>query len=184
MSTHIQHFTADELLRMPDDGKRRELIAGELREMAPSGHEHGRVTMRFSGPLSVFVDDNGLGAVYAAETGFLLAQDPDTVRAPDIAFVRQERLSNAMRGRGYYPGAPDLAVEVISPGDTYSEVEAKVEEWLKAGCRMVVVANPRNQTLKVYRSVTDVLVLTLVDTFDGAEVVPGFTLTVRRIFPE
>ena len=183
MSTHTELKTAEDLLRMPDDGKRRELVAGEVREMAPSGHEHGRVTMRFSGPLSLFVDEHELGAVYAAETGFLLAKDPDTVRGPDVAFVVRERLATAPKGRGYFPGAPDLAVEVISPGDTYSEVEAKVEEWLEAGSRMVVVVNPRNETLKVYRGLTDVTRLTVVDTFDGADVVPGFRLPVRRIFP-
>jgi Uma2 family endonuclease len=183
MSTHTELKTVDDLLRMRDDGKRRELVAGELREMPPSGHEHGRVTMRFSAPLSLFVDEHNLGAVYAAETGFLLAKNPDTVRGPDVAFVARERLASVPKGRGYFPGAPDLAVEVVSPGDTYSEVEAKVEEWLEAGSRMVVVVNPRNETLKVYRGVADVARLTVADTFDGADVVPGFRISVRRIFP-
>ena len=184
MSIQTGQITADDLLRMADDGMRRELVAGELREMPPSGHEHGRVTMRLSGPLSLFVEEHELGAVYAAETGFLLAKDPDTVRGPDVGFVTRERLASIPKGRGYFPGAPDLAVEVISPGDTYTEVEAKVEEWLAAGCRMVVVANPRNQTLKVYRGVTDVTILAAADTFDGGDVVPGFQISVRRIFPE
>jgi Uma2 family endonuclease len=118
VSTHTELKTAEDLFGMPDDGMRRELVAGELRELAPSGNEHGRVTMRFSSPLALHVDELGLGAVYAAETGFLLARDPDTVRAPDIAFPRRDRLSIAPSERGYSPGAPDLAVEVISPGDT------------------------------------------------------------------
>jgi Uma2 family endonuclease len=184
MSTRTNHLTADDLLRMPDDGKRRELVVGKLREMPPSGHEHGRVAMRFSGPLSVFVEENDLGAVYAAETGFLLAQDPDTIRGPDMAFVTRERVAAVPGGQGYFPGAPDLAVEVVSPGDTYSEVEAKVGEWFAAGCRMVVVANPRNRTVKVYRSITEVTILIADDTFDGGDVVPGFRILVRRIFPE
>jgi Uma2 family endonuclease len=184
VSTHTELKTAEDLLGMPDDGMRRELVAGELREMAPSGHEHGRVTMRLSSPLALHVDEHGLGAVYAAETGFLLARDPDTVRAPDIAFVRSDRLATAPSGRGYFPGAPDLAVEVISPGDTYSEVEAKVEEWLNAGTQMVVVVNPRNRTLKVHRSRTEIAVLTDADTFDGGDVVPGLRLAVSRVFPE
>jgi Uma2 family endonuclease len=183
MSAHTEQVTADQLLGLPDDGKRRELVAGELREMPPSGHEHGRVTMRLSGPLSVFVEEHDLGAVYAAETGFLLAQNPDTVRGPDVAFVSKERLASVAGRRGYFPGAPDLAVEVISPGDLYSDVEAKVEEWLGAGCRMVVVVNPRNRTLKVYRSLTSVAVLTAADTFEGGEVVPGFRMAVGRLFP-
>ena len=184
MSTQTQQITADDLLRMPDDGTRRELVSGELREMPPSGHEHGRVTMKFSGPLSLFVDEHDLGAVYAAETGFLLAENPDTVRGPDVAFVTRDRVASVTGRRGYFPGAPDLAIEVVSPGDTYSEVEAKVEEWLDHGCRMVVVTNPRNRTLKVYRSRTAVTVLTTDDTFDGSDVVPGFRLPVRQIFPE
>jgi Uma2 family endonuclease len=148
--------------------------------MTPSGFEHGCVIINFTVPLGCFVKENALGVVSAAETGFLLATDPDTVRAPDIAFVARERLGSV--AKGYFPGAPDLAVEVISPGDTYSEVEDKVEAWLDAGCRMVVVVNPRNRTLKVYRTRTDVVVLTVDDSFDGGDVLPGFKLPVRQIF--
>jgi Uma2 family endonuclease len=184
MSTSTQQITADELLLMPDNGMRRELVAGELREMAPSGQEHGCVAMIFSIPLGAFIEEKKLGNSYAAETGFHLARGPDTVRAPDFAFVSCERLASVPKGRGFFHGPPDLAVEVISPSDTYSEVEDKVEEWLNAGCRMVVVVNPRNRTLKVYRTVTDVTILTVEDTFDGGDVVPGFQLLVRRIFPE
>jgi Uma2 family endonuclease len=184
MATHVTHITAEDLLRMPDDGVRRELVGGELREMAPSGRTHGRVAMKFSWPLGQFVEENDLGEVYAAETGFLLATDPDTVRAPDAAYVARTRLESVPEGKGYFPGAPDLAAEVISPGDAYADVEAKVEEWLTAGCRMVVVINPRNETVKVYRSRTHVTVLTSEDTFDGEDVVPGFRLPVRRLFPQ
>ncbi|HEV8061926.1 MAG TPA: Uma2 family endonuclease [Gemmataceae bacterium] len=135
MSTRTETVTADGLLQMPNDGLRRELIAGELREMTPSGFEHGCVTMNFSVPLGSFVKENDLGVVSAAETGFLLATNPDTVRAPDVAFVARERLEPVRKLAGFFPGAPDLAVEVISPGDTYSEVEDKVQAWLHAGCR-------------------------------------------------
>jgi Uma2 family endonuclease len=182
MTTDAKHMTARDLLRLPDDGIRRELVQGELREMPPSGHTHGRVAMRFSWPLGQFVDEHDLGEVYAAETGFLLAEDPDTVRGADAAFVARERVTQVEDDRGYFPGAPDLAVEVISPGDRYAEVEAKVEEWLDAGCRMVVVVNPRNRTVKVYRGMTDITVLTGDDSFDGEEVVPGFRLALPRLF--
>ncbi len=184
MSTSIQQITADELLIMPNNNMRRELVAGELREMAPSGQEHGCVAMMVSISLGGYIEEHKLGKIYAAETGFHLETDPDTVRAPDFAFVSREHLASVQQGRGFFPGPPDLAVEVISPSDTYSEVEEKVEEWLNAGCRMVVVVNPRNRTLKVYRTVTDITVLTVEDTFDGADVVPGFQLLVRRIFSE
>jgi Uma2 family endonuclease len=183
MTTEVKQFTAQDLLRMPDDGTRRELVQGELREMPPSGHTHGRVAIKFSWPLAQFVEEHDLGEVYAAETGFLLAEAPDTVRGADAAFVLQARVVEVTDERGYFPGAPDLAVEVISPGDRYTDVEAKVEEWLKAGCRMVVVVNPRNRTVKVYRGLTDIKVLTCDDTFDGEDVVPGFRLALNRLFP-
>ncbi len=182
MSNRLGVITADELLHMPDNGMRRELVAGELKEMTPSGHEHGFVTLHMSGPLYAFVMEKNLGAVFAAETGFILATDPDTVRAPDVAFVVRDRYSSLSKTRGFFPGPPDLAVEVISPSDTYSEVEEKVEAWLNAGCRVVVVVNPRNRTLKVYRSPTDVSLLTLADTFRCADLLPGFELPVSKIF--
>lgn len=144
-------MTADELLRMPDDGYRYELVKGELRGMPPAGGEHGKIALKFGSRLLNYVEANNLGVVFAAETGFKIASNPDTVRAPDAAFVRLDRLPETGLPKGYWPGAPDLAVEVISPGDIYGEVEEKVNEWLDAGTRMVIVANPRNRTLKVYR---------------------------------
>lgn len=150
--------------------------------MSPAGHKHGRVAMRIATPLDTHVTTNELGAVYAAETGFLIASDPDTVRAPDVAFVSQQRLDKVGDVEGYWPGAPDLVVEVISPGDTYTEVEEKVFEWLGAGARMVVVVNPRKRAVTVYRSLTDIVVLTEDDILDGADVVPGWTMAVKDIF--
>ncbi len=182
MSTNVRHITADELLRMPDDGVRRELVRGELREMTPAGHTRGRIAMRLAIPLGQFVRENDLGEVYAAETGFLLARKPDTVRAPDVAFVTRELAAAAGDVGGYFPGAPDLAVEVVSPSDTYAEVESKVEEWIRAGCRMIVVINPKSRTVKVYRTVTDVTVLTIEDVLDGADVVAGWCLPIRYLF--
>src|SRR5215210_9215561 len=114
MSTTTQLTTAEELLAMPDDGFRYELVGGELRRMAPAGHHHGRLTVNVTIPLGQHVREHGLGSVYAAETGFLLARDPDMVRAPDVAFVRRERLTAPRDTTSYFPGAPDLAVEVVS----------------------------------------------------------------------
>lgn len=184
MSTRVELVTADELLRMPRGKVRRELIAGELREMTPTGFEHGNVAINFTLPLASYVKEHNFGKVHAGETGFILSRDPDTVRSPDVMFISHQRLASLSKPRGYFPGAPDLAVEVISPNDTYSEVEAKVEEWLSAGCRMVVVANPRNCTLKVYNSPTEILVLGIEDIFSGADVLPGFQLPVREIFTQ
>ena len=182
MSTRIGLITANELLHMPDNGMRRELVEGELREMTPAGHEHGFVAMNFSAPLHAFVKEKALGKVFAAETGFVLAVDPDTVRAPDVAFVSRERLALLSKTNGFFPGPPDLAVEVISPDDSYAEVEEKVEAWLNSGCRVVVVVNPRNRTLKVYRSTADVALLTVADAFHCQDLLPGFKLPVSQIF--
>ncbi len=177
-----QQVTAEELIRMPGDGFRYELVRGELRQMTPAGNVHGRVAMNVGISLGSHVKAHDLGAVYAAETGFRLAGDPDTVRAPDVAFVSRERLEEAGETEGYWPGAPDLAVEVISPGDSYVEVEEKVFGWLEAGTKMVVAVNPRKRSATVYRSLADITVLTETDVLDGGNVVPGFRLAVQEIF--
>lgn len=182
MATKTQLMTADELLRMPDDGFRYELVRGELRKMAPASHTHGRFEANFIGPLFQHVKANNLGAVYGADTGFKLASDPDTVRAPDGAFIRRERVEEIGDAPGYWPGAPDLAVEVISPGDTYTEVEEKVFAWLEAGARMVVVLNPRRRSVTVYRSLTDIVVLNENNVLDGGDVVPGWSVPVKDLF--
>jgi Uma2 family endonuclease len=120
--------------------------------------------------------------VFLAETGFLLARNPDTVRAPDMAFVAQERANTPTSKEGFWPGAPDLAVEVISPGDSYAEVEAKVADWLNAGTRMVMVINPRTSWVTVYRAGNSVQVYKEDDLLDAGDVVPGWNMPVREIF--
>ena len=177
-----QQVTADELLYMPHDGFRYELVQGELRRMNPAGNVHGRVTMSFAWRLAQYVEENRLGTVYAAETGFRLATGPDTVRAPDVAFVSRARVEAIGEIEGFWPGAPDLAVEVISPGDTYAEVEEKVFDWLDAGTKMVVVVNPRQRLATVYRSQTDITALTDTEVLVCAAVVPSFELAVGEIF--
>ena len=174
--------TADELLERPDDGFRFELVKGELVKTAPAGSEHGKIAMRLGWRLAQHVESQNLGNVYAAETGFQLASNPDTVRAPDVAFVRQERVAEAGEVRGFWPGAPDLAVEVISPGDIYTEVEHKVLDWLQAGTLMVVVVNPRQRIVTLYRSRADIVILTQDDTLDGKDVVPGWSLPIQELF--
>jgi Uma2 family endonuclease len=182
MSTTRTLATADELFGMPDDGFRYELVKGELRRMPPAGSEHGVVSVNITVVIALFVKTHGLGVVFGAETGFKIASDPDTVRAPDLAFVRRERIPAEGIPRTFWPGAPDLAVEVISPGDTYTEVEEKVHDWLDAGTRMVLVLNPRTRTVSVYTSYTTVVRLTEADTLDGGEVLPGFTCRVAELF--
>lgn len=182
MSTEVKLMTADELLAMPDDGFVYELIKGDLSRMPPPGHEHGRLTMRVAVPLYQHVDANRLGLVYAAETGFLIHQNPDTVRAPDVAFVRHQRLIDAGSIEGYFVGAPDLAVEVISPSDNVVYVEEKVVTWIEAGSGMVWVVSPKLRTVTVYQSLTEISVLTEKDAVEGHAVVPGFKIAVAEIF--
>lgn len=181
MAITEKRMTADDLLRMPSDGFRYELVRGELRQMAPAGHEHGGIIVNITVPLGAHVKRQNLGKVYAAETGFYIERDPDTVRAPDVAFVRKERIADLDR-KGYFPGTPDLVVEVISPSDIYGEVEEKVAEWLIAGTELVIVVNPRQQTVKVHHSLTDITVLTVNDVLSGSDVVPDWQLPVKEIF--
>ena len=173
--------TADDLLAMPDDGFRYELINGVLHRMSPAGFEHGAIGMRLVTGLGPYVQARDLGVVLGPDTGFRISSDPDTVRAPDVAFVRRERVAAAGVPKGYWPGAPDLAVEIVSPGDSFTEVEIKVEEWLDAGVRLVVVVNPRSRTASVYRSRTDVVRLTQADELDLGSVVPGFVCPVADL---
>ena len=182
MATTTKLMTAEELLEMPDDGFRYELVRGELVKMPPAGHMSSFREMLIGSHLTVYVRENRLGRAYGASGGFRLESDPDTVLAPDAAFVRQERVEVVGDGDGYFPGAPDLAVEVISPSDRYTEVDEKVAEWLAAGTLMVVVVNPRNRTVRVHRPTTDSVLLTEEDTLDGGDVVPGWRLPLADIF--
>ena len=182
-ATITKPMTADELLAMPDDGYRYELVKGELIRMAPPpGLEHGKVTMNLAGPLYQHVKNNNLGVVYAAETGFKLESNPDTVRAPDVAFVRIESVQKTGRLDDYRSGSPDLVVEVLSPSDRTIKVEEKTAAWLEGGARMVWVVSPKLHTVTVYRSLTDIVTLTEKDKLDGADVVPGFQMNVAEIF--
>ena len=179
VSTVTKPVTADELLAMGEG--RRELIYGEVIEMAPTGFGHGYIEHEISRLLGNFVDAHRLGVVCTGDTGFLLATDPDLVRAPDVAFVRRERV---VRTHKYYPGAPDLAVEVISLGDSYTEVNEKVAMWLAHGTVEVWVVEPRLEIVRIFkhRKGTDVT-LSKGDEIDGGDLLPGFRLPLEKIFP-
>jgi Uma2 family endonuclease len=182
MTTTLQRSTANELFEMPDDGFRYELVRGELRKMSPSGSEHGAIVFNASLLLGQHIKSNNLGQGFGAETGFKIASDPDTVRAADIAFVSRERIPEAGIPKNFWPLAPDLVVEVVSPGDTYNEVVEKVGDWLDAGTRAIWIVNPKRRSVTVYRSMTDVTHLSEGDELDGGEVVPGFRCKVSEIF--
>ena len=186
MTIKTNPATAEELLRKPDDGFRYELVRGELRKMAPARDEHGYVAMEIGRLLGNHVKANNLGRVYAAETGFKISSNPDTVRAPDAAFMSRERLEEVDPVKGYRPGAPDLAVEVVSPNDTHAGVTEKALAWLEAGTRMVLVVDPgeARRTVTVYRSREDIRILTAEagDLLDGSDVVPGWTVPITGLF--
>lgn len=174
-------LTADELLGMADDGFLYELLEGELSRMSPAGSEHGAIGMNFVTGLGPHVKAHDLGVVFGPDTGFRIASEPDTVRSPDVSFVRRERIPQDGIPEGYWPGAPDLAVEIISPSDTYGDVEQKVTEWLEAGARKVVVITPRTRTVTVHSSRSELLRLRESDVLDLGDVVPGFSCTVADI---
>jgi Uma2 family endonuclease len=180
MTTADSITTADELLRVPDLG-RCELVRGRLIMMTPAGFRHGRIAASLTTALKNFVTQRGLGVVTTAETGFHIEQDPDTVRAPDVAFLTADRVP-AEEPVGFFPGPPDLAIEVLSPDDRASQINAKVQQWLEAGCRAVWVVDPQSHTVTVYRSPKIVEVLRSSDVLTGGSVLPGFTLPVEQIF--
>ena len=173
--------TAEELLRLPDDGYRYELFRGELRQMPPAGEEHGSFAMDLGWRLAQFVSENGLGKVYAAETGFKLTENPDTVRAPDIAFISQANLERQASVKGYRKGAPDLAVEVVSPNDRPTEVAEKVYEWLFFGAKEVWILEPEQRTLTLYRPDEMFRVLKEEDTLTSP-LFPHWELPLSDIF--
>ena len=175
-------LTAEDLWKQTDDGYRSELVKGVIKRRSPTGFEHGIRTAEIGSLLNVHVKKHKLGYVCGAETGFKISQNPDTVRAPDAAFVKQSAIEEKGIPKGFGEGAPDLAVEVISPSDTYTEVAEKVDEWLNAGCAMVWVVNPRRETVEVYRSPEDITVLHGDDILDGGDVINGFQCRVRDLF--
>lgn len=182
MGTETRIITADDLFQMRDDGSRHELVKGELRTMTPTGFNHGEIVMNLAAPLGTYVRSNSLGVLLGAETGFTIGIDPDTVRAPDIAFVRKERVLKTGRTDKFWPGAPDLAVEVLSPSDTAYEVEEKVANWLGAGTQMVWVLNPGQRTVHVHRRGSPVQVLGGKDFLEGQDVVTGFRINLSDVF--
>ena len=174
-------MTAEELFRLPDDGWRHALVRGELQRMTPAGFRHGAVIMNVAVPLGHHVKTHRLGVVCGAETGFVLARRPDTVLAPDIAFVRGERVAATGQPVTFWEGAPDLAVEVTSPGDTRPEVAEKVTSWLSAGTRAVWVVDPGRASVTVHEPGATPRRLTAPDVLDGAPLFPGFRLPVADI---
>jgi Uma2 family endonuclease len=177
-------LTADDLAVLPATEDRVELVEGRVERMSPAGGPHGRIAGKLLRLVGNHVAERGLGEVYAAETGFLLQRDPDTVRAPDAAFVLAARVAEVERSSGFLEGAPDLAIEVVSPNESGEAVESKVVDYLEAGVRQVWIAYPGRRTLRVVESRDRSRILGPDDVLDGGALLPGFSVRVGDLFPE
>ena len=180
MAPPAPSMTADELLHARFPNKRTELVRGVLHVREPAGFLHGRVAMNLGAELRAFAKDTRAGAVLAAETGFKLQTDPDTVRAPDVAFVAKGRVPPS-DATGFAELAPDLVVEVLSPDDRPGEVLAKVADWLAAGTRLVWVIDPARRSGRVYRDDGSEQILSADQALDGEDVLPGFSCPLSEI---
>lgn len=182
MSTDARLFTIDELWKLPDDHMRHELVDGEHRVMSPTGADHGRVAMAVGGLLFAHVRAGSSGVAFGAETGFVLRRDPDTVRAPDAAYVRRERAEAVGRTRRFWPEAPDFAAEVVSPWDTRREVVDKALDWLRSGTKLVLVLDPATETATVYRPEAEPHSHRAGETVDLSDAVPNWRLQLSEAF--
>ena len=172
--------TAEEFFRMPEDNYSYELVRGRLIQMPKPTLRHGLIVNRIGIPLWQFVEDRGLGFV-VMDVGIKLTSDPDTVRAPDIWFVRRDRIPEGPLDF-LWPGAPDLAIEVRSKNDRWSDILEKVEEYLLFGTRLVWAIDPKKLEAIVFRPSTEPIALTRADELDGGDIVPGFRFPVSRLF--
>ena len=176
-------FTADELFVLSSGTSNKyELQKGILTIMSPAGSEHGALAMKLGARLSVYAEDKDLGVVVAAETGFRLASNPDTVLAPDAAFVAKDRIAQQGLPATFFPGAPDLLVEVISPGDRTSEVAQKVGLWLEHGAQLIWVIDSRSKQVTIYRADGSTNIVDRFGVLDGERILPGFQYEVERLF--
>ena len=184
VTTHPgQSATVEDLYRFPDDGRRYELVAGTVVSEPLPGFRHGRVVARIVSRLRAFAEAQGLGEVVTADTGFVLARGPDTLRGPDVAFVAKGRLPSATEESRAFEGPPDLAVEVVSPSNRPEEIRAKVADYLAAGSRLVWVVDPdpERRTITVYESLLAPRVLGADEEVGGADVLPGFRSQVSEL---
>jgi Uma2 family endonuclease len=181
-TTSTALMTAEELMQLPRGYYRAELINGELITMPVPGLPHGRIALLLGASLLQFVSDHDLGQVYSNDAGFQLTRDPDTVLGADISFISKERLNEVAEVRGYWQGPPDLAVEVLSPGDRPSKVNKKISRWLSFGTKQVWVADEKHRTVTVYRSESDTTKFSGSDYLEAQDLLPGFRVSLNKIF--
>lgn len=174
-------FVAEEFYRLPDGDDRDELHRGSVVAEPRPSLDHGRVSGRLAAALGEWIYGHDLGDL-VVESGFVLRRKPDTVRGPDIAFVSAERLAEHQGPGPFFEGAPDLAVEVLSPWNSRREMDAKVAEYLDAGARLVWLVDPATLTVTVHRPSHEPLHLEPADTLDGGDVLPGLQISLARLF--
>jgi Uma2 family endonuclease len=173
--------TAEELARLPDDGYRYELVEGRLIRMSPVSFDHGRIVMQLGARLHNHLQSHPSGVV-VTDVGFTLASNPDTVRGPDIAFLKSARVPSP-GGRGFFNGAPDLVIEVLSPEDRPGETQTKVEGYLARGVPLVVVIDPDDKTATIFRTgAAKVRLESDTDVLDLGAIISGFRCQLREIF--
>ena len=177
-------LTADDLLQLYSEGVRGELVRGVLHGAMPSGEEHGWIVTNLVGEMFLVVKPQQLGRLIASDAGVWLERDPDTVREPDIAFTRAERLPPGPPSRGYAEVAPDLVVEVVSPRDTVEDAADRAAMWLEHGVQLVWVVHPASRTIDVHRLGAGLTTLTERDRLGGGDVLPGFSCPVAAVFAE
>jgi len=176
-----QVLTAQDVERISLPGKVTELILGHLVVREPPGTRHGVIAATLTYYLSDFARRHELGVVLAQDTGFKIASDPDTVRAPDVAFVARARVER-IPPRGYAELAPDLLAEILSPDDRPAEVLAKVADWLAAGTELVWLVDPERSEVRVYRRDGSLAVVHAAESLDGEDVLPGFSCPLAQVF--
>ena len=173
-------LTAAELEQMPDDDSVQiELDEGELIKMAPAALNHGKYEVRIAALLHAHAQRHALGVVYCGDTGFTLG--PDTVRAPDVAFIQTARLAS-VEGDVFGNGAPDLAVEIFSPSDSVRQLMRKVKQYFAAGCHTVWIVYPDRREVQVLEAAGADRLLTDADTLEAPELLPGFSTPVKDVF--
>jgi Uma2 family endonuclease len=178
-----QRLTAEDLFRRYVRDEKTELVNGELLRMRPAGAEHGVIAMRIGAWLLMFVEQHQLGLVCAAETGFLVGRDPDTVRAPDAAFISRERLGKGRPPKKFWPLAPDLAVEVVSPSESAEQVQERLRDWFAVGVRAVWMLYPGTASVHAYSSPSAVRIFQRGEILTGGEdLLPGVSCAVSDLF--
>lgn len=181
MAHTTERITAEQLALMPDNGTRCELVDGVLHMLSPAGGRHGRIAGKLFLRVGNHAEQRGLGETFAAETGFLVQRNPDTVRAADVSFVSHDKLRDLADYPGFLPLAPDLVAEVVSPNDESSKVEAKAMGWIEAGVGVVLVVDPQTRSIREYRAPKNIRVYRQ-GAIEVGDVLPDFKLDVGELF--